>query len=200
MSQTPHAGARSRAISGIMRGVTGPTVLTDRLVLRLPEPSDDVDALALLRDPEVLRWNPAPAVVDLASAHAWCLSGGDWTGGSHCTWHGVDPSSQRLIVNISIFAIAPEHSSAKVAYRVVPWMRRQGYAREALTAVTDWAFRELGLARLQLEHSVPNTASCRVAHKSGFRWEGTLRSAFRTPDGVRHDDHVHGRLAIDPPG
>jgi RimJ/RimL family protein N-acetyltransferase len=66
-------------------------------------------------------------------------------------------------------------------------------------AVADWALRELDLARLQLEHSVPNAASCRVAEASGFRIEGTLRSSFQTSDGVRYDDHVHGRLAIDPP-
>jgi hypothetical protein len=50
---------------------------------------------------------------------------------------------------------------------------------------------------VQLEHSVPNTASCQVALTSGYLMEGTLRSAFRTADGVRHDDHVHGRLATD---
>jgi RimJ/RimL family protein N-acetyltransferase len=137
-------------------------------------------------------------VVDRDSARVWCLSGADWESGNHRTWHGVDPATERLIVNISLFAIDADHATAKVAYRVVPWKRRQGYACEALQAVTAWAFRELHLARVQLEHSVPNTASCQVAVASGYRLEGTLRSAYRTADGVRHDDHVHARLAIDP--
>ena len=174
------------------------SLVTNRLVLRRPRESDQDDALALLRDPDVLRWHPAPAVVDQDSARVWCLSGAEWGNGNHRTWHGVDPETERLIVNISLFAIDAEHATAKVAYRVVPWMRRQCYAREALQAVTVWAFRELHLARVQLEHSVPNTASCSVAVASGYRVEGTLRSAFRTADGVRHDDHVHGRLATDP--
>jgi RimJ/RimL family protein N-acetyltransferase len=110
----------------------------------------------------------------------------------------VDPATGRLIANISIFAIDDEHASAKVGYRVMPQHRGNGYAREALIAVTAWAFAELGLARIQLEHAVANPASCRVALGAGYRPEGTLRAAYRTPDGERFDDHVHGRLAVDP--
>lgn len=90
-----------------------------------------------------------------------------------------------------------DHSTAKVSYRVVPWQRRKGYAREAVRAVTAWAFAERGLSRVQWEHSVANTASCGVALACGYRLEGTLRSAFVTADGVRQDVHVHGRLAAD---
>jgi RimJ/RimL family protein N-acetyltransferase len=173
-------------------------LLTDRLALRRPRASDAQDALALLRDPDVVRWNPAHAVVDPDSALAWCQSGADWSSGDHATWHGADPATDRLIVNISLFAIDAEHSTAKIGYRVVPWRRRQGYAREALLAVTAWAFTERDLHRVQLEHAVANVASCQVALGGGYRLEGTLRGAFRAPDGVRHDEHVHGRLSVDP--
>ena len=173
-------------------------LVTDRLVLRPPRASDADDALALLTDPDVIRWNPGPGEVDRDVALEWCLRGADWSSGEHATWHGVDPATEGLIVNISLFSMDPEHSSAKVGYRVVPWRRRQGYAREGLIAVSAWAFAELGLERIQLEHSVANPGSCRVALGAGYRLEGTLRAAFRTPDGLRHDDHVHGRLSVDP--
>lgn len=182
-------------------GVVWPSLVelvTERLVLRPPKASDADDALALLQDPEVVRWNPGGDVVDHDSALRWCRSGADWSNGHHATWHGVDPATGRLIVNVSIFDIDPEHSSAKVGYRVVPWQRRQGYAREALIAVTAWAFTDRRLARIQLEHSLENHGSCLVARSAGYQLEGTLRAAFRTPDGVRHDDHVHGRLSVDP--
>ena len=172
-------------------------LVTDRLLLRPPKESDADDALALLQDPEVARWNPGPPEVDRDAALGWCRGGADWSNGDHATWHGVDPMTGRLIVNISLFSIDPEHSSAKVGYRVVPWRRKQGLAREGLIAVTAWAFSELRLERVQLEHAVANLGSCRVALGAGYRLEGTLRAAFRTPDGVRHDDHVHGRLSVD---
>jgi RimJ/RimL family protein N-acetyltransferase len=63
--------------------------------------------------------------------------------------------------------------------------------------MATWAFETLGLHRLALQHSVHNTASCRVAEKAGFAVEGTLRSAARHQDGW-HDMHVHGRVGAVP--
>ena len=65
-------------------------------------------------------------------------------------------------------------------------------------AVTRWAFTERGLMRVQLEHAVPNLASCRVAEAAGFVLEGTARSAYAAPGDGREDCHIHGRLAADP--
>jgi RimJ/RimL family protein N-acetyltransferase len=64
--------------------------------------------------------------------------------------------------------------------------------------VTQWAFTERGLARVQLEHAVPNLASCKVAVAAGFVLEGTTRSAYAVPGQGREDCHIHGRLATDP--
>jgi RimJ/RimL family protein N-acetyltransferase len=60
-------------------------------------------------------------------------------------------------------------------------------------SLARWTFADLGLARIQLEHAVANTGSCRVATKAGFGLEGTLRSAYLDSLGVRHDEQVHGR-------
>jgi RimJ/RimL family protein N-acetyltransferase len=49
---------------------------------------------------------------------------------------------------------------------------------------------------IELTHSVHNVASCRVAAKCGFPFEGTLRGAGRHSDG-RHDMHLHARLRTD---
>jgi RimJ/RimL family protein N-acetyltransferase len=64
-------------------------------------------------------------------------------------------------------------------------------------AVTRWAFGSRGLMRVQLEHAVPNPASCRVAVAAGFVLEGTARSAYAVPGGGREDCHIHGRLPSD---
>jgi RimJ/RimL family protein N-acetyltransferase len=172
------------------------TLITDRLLLRRPSASDAADALALLQDPETALWYAAPDVVDLESAVAWCTRGADWSSAAR-TWHGVD-SADRLIVNVSLFDIDEEHATAKISYRVTPSRRRQGFAREAVLAVTDWAYRERAIIRIQLEHSEANVPSCRLARSAGYVLEGTTRSAYVTPDGVRRDVHIHGRLSTDP--
>jgi len=173
-------------------------LLTGRLLLRRPLEDDAADALMMLQDPEVVRWSPAPAVVDVETARSWCARGADWSDGTHATWHAVDRSTDRLVANCSIFAIDRDHATARIGYRVAPWRRRQGIGSEVAGIVTRWAFTELGLARVQLEHAVANVGSCRVASHAGDILEGILRSASRDGLGRRHDDHLHGRLATDP--
>ncbi|WP_297548795.1 GNAT family protein [Amycolatopsis sp.] len=53
-----------------------------------------------------------------------------------------------------------------------------------------------GLHRLDIQHSVANSASCRVAEKAGFTYEGTLRSSALHTDGW-HDMHLHARVQGD---
>ena len=79
---------------------------------------------------------------------------------------------------------------------VVPAGRLRGRAR-ALRAATAWMFGEAGFHRLELMHSTLNEASCRVAHRAGYRVEGTQRDQGLRADGW-HDTHLHARLGTDP--
>ena len=167
------------------------------LVLRPPRPSEAADALALLAEPEVDRWNPAPAVVDLQTAEDWCRRGADWTTGSHATFSIVVGPSAGFAGNISLHNIDTEHLTADVGYRIAAAHRGRGVATEALRLVTAYAFHDRGLHRVQLLHAVGNAGSCRVAEKAGYRLEGTLRSAA-VYGGIREDEHVHARLRTDP--
>ncbi|MGC4112923.1 MAG: GNAT family N-acetyltransferase [Nocardioides sp.] len=172
---------------------------TADLVIRPPAVEDAADAFTLLNDPDVLRWNPARECPDVATAEAWCRDGADWSDGSHATWHAVDRSTLRMVGNVSLFAIDTDDAVAKIGYRVLPSARGRGVARQMVDAVTRWAFESRGLMRVQLEHSVNNPASCRVAEAAGFAYEGTARSAYAIPDSHERDDcHIHGRLPSDP--
>ena len=171
---------------------------TADLVIRPPVPADAPAAFELMNDPDVRRWNPTRDCPDLATAEEWCRDGADWSDGSHATWHAVDRQTGRMVGNASVFAFDRDDLVAKIGYRVLPAARGRGVARQMVDAVTRWAFTDRGLARVQLEHAVPNLASCRVAVSCGFVLEGTLRSAYAVPGEGREDCHVHGRLATDP--
>jgi RimJ/RimL family protein N-acetyltransferase len=169
------------------------------LVLRLPRETEAADALAMLRDPDVVRWNGAPRVVDLDSAREWCRRGADWSSGTHHTFSVVDATTDRLLGNVSLFNIDHDNGTTSVGYRTAPWARRQGVASTGLSGVTEWAFRERGLFRVELRHAVPNVASCGVARRAGFGLEATLRLAGAAPDRSRHDEHLHACLQTDNP-
>jgi RimJ/RimL family protein N-acetyltransferase len=172
---------------------------TADLIIRPPAVEDAAQAFELLNDPDVRRWNPARDCPDLEAAERWCRSGADWSDGTHATWHAVDRASLTMVGNVSLFAIDADDRVAKIGYRVHPAARGRGVARQMLDAVARWAFESRGLMRVQLEHSVANVASCRVAEAAGFTYEGTARSAYAVPGTAdREDCHVHARLPSDP--
>jgi RimJ/RimL family protein N-acetyltransferase len=172
---------------------------TTDLVLRPPVEEDAPEAYVLLNDPDVQLWNPGRACPDLETAAAWCRDGADWSDGTHATFHAVDPESAKMLGNVSLFAIDLTDRTAKIGYRVLPTARGRGVARQMVDAVTRWAFEARELMRVQLEHSVHNEASCRVAVTAGFVLEGTARSAYAVPGtDDREDAHIHGRLPTDP--
>jgi [ribosomal protein S5]-alanine N-acetyltransferase len=75
---------------------------------------------------------------------------------------------------------------AELGYWLLPEGRGRGRATRALQLMSRWALSQPGVARLELSTSPENTASQRVAERSGFRREGILRS-YHVVDGRRED-------------
>jgi phosphoribosyl-AMP cyclohydrolase/RimJ/RimL family protein N-acetyltransferase len=80
------------------------------------------------------------------------------------------------------------------------WIRSdragRGLVSEAGAAVVEFGFSQLKLERIELRAGVGNLASCRVATKLGFRFEGRLRRAARSATG-RYDCYQYGLLRTD---
>jgi ribosomal-protein-serine acetyltransferase len=74
----------------------------------------------------------------------------------------------------------------ELGYWVRTSVTRQGVASEAVRQVTQWAFREQGLHRIEIVAAVENLASQRVAEKTGAVREGVLRQRIIL-HGQRHD-------------
>ncbi len=99
--------------------------------------------------------------------------------------------------HVGLSHIEHRHDTAWATYWVAETFRGRGLATRGLIALTDHAFRDLGLFRLELGHRVDNIASCRVAARAGFTAEGIERSKLRYGD-LRFDVETHARLVTDP--
>jgi RimJ/RimL family protein N-acetyltransferase len=95
--------------------------------------------------------------------------------------------------------IAEEHARAELGYWIGVPFWRNGFATEAASALTDFAFRVLQLNRVQAHHYASNPASGRVLLKVGMRREGTSpKMMFK--NGRFEDVVFYGALRRDWPG
>jgi RimJ/RimL family protein N-acetyltransferase len=108
-------------------------------------------------------------------------------------WAIAKRSDRGVLGRIGIRKIDLEEGSGEITYWVLREARGAGVASRSTNVVCTWAFEQLGLHRLELRHSVLNAPSCRVAAKSLFEMQGTLRSALQQSDGWP-DFHLHARL------
>jgi RimJ/RimL family protein N-acetyltransferase len=93
-----------------------------------------------------------------------------------------------------LWGIDQHNRLAHVGISLRPTMRGHGYGREVVEVLSDYAFRVLGLHRLQLETLADNDAMIAVALHCGFELEGRSRESSWVDGGFR-DDVVFGLLA-----
>ncbi|ELP69227.1 acetyltransferase, GNAT family [Streptomyces turgidiscabies Car8] len=182
-----------------------PELLGQGLRLRQWRADQDTDVDAWLRgltDPDFQRWNtPMKPVTDLDSARdSLGTRSGTAPDGTRVSFCVTDVVTGAILGHLGVNDIDPFMRVARVGYWVLPEARGRRVATRALALGARWAFDVLGLNRLELGHAVGHDASCRVAERCGFRYEGTLRGAMfeeGRQDAFR-DIHLHGRIAQDP--
>jgi RimJ/RimL family protein N-acetyltransferase len=155
--------------------------------------------IAAAADPEIARWNPLRDAADPAGAEAYLdRSDAGWADGSTASFAITDSADGTLCGNVALLWTDQADGVAMVGYWLLRAARGRGLATRATTAVTRWGVRTAGLRRIELYHDVDNQASCRVATRAGFPYEGTLRASYRHGDGPYTNEHLHARLATDP--
>jgi ribosomal-protein-serine acetyltransferase len=90
--------------------------------------------------------------------------------------------------------------SAEIGYWLDAAHQGQGIMTAAVRALAGHAFERLGLNRLEIRTDVENGASRAVAERLGFRYEGTLRQAYRIAGDRYSDDAVYSLLAAEHSG
>ena len=160
---------------------------TDRLILR--QFSTD-DAEAMYRnwagDPEVTKYLMWPAHKD-ASVSAAVLA--EWVPNyakpTYYQWAITVKENGREPIG-SIAVVEHEDSVAKmhIGYCIGRAWWHQGIMSEALQAVMDFLFDEVGMNRLEARHDPRNPHSGCVMKKCGMTYEGTLRQSDRNNQGI----------------
>ncbi|CAL77092.1 conserved hypothetical protein; putative acyltransferases family [Bradyrhizobium sp. ORS 278] len=176
-----------------------PILSTARLQLRQFRP-DDVDAMhRCFSDPDAMRfWNHPVHTKRIESERA-VRRFIDCTPSYYRFWAVAEATSDRCIGMVNYHDGHIRSRRAAIGYIVDPARQRQGIAGEAVAAMLDYCFGELGLHRLQALIHPDNAPSRGLAEKLGFRCEGRLRDHLRV-DGEWRDDMLYALLATDSRG
>lgn len=171
----------------------GPRLVTDRMVLRLPE-HNDFNAWARLRHDSrdhLQPWDPI-----WAPDH---LTRGSFT--NRVYWAARSARQGRafpfflvhndgtLLGGITLDNIRRGPAQAgTIGYWIGQPHIRQGYMREAIEAVVFYAFNMLDLSRVEAACLPQNVASRGVLEKAGFQYEGVAQAYLQI--GGRWRNHV----------
>ena len=168
---------------------------TSRLVLR-QFGADDAQAMFdnWASDPEVTRfltWEPHESL-DVSRAIL-----GEWMRGyarpDFYQWAIELRELGQPVGSISVVDVNERVSSFEIGYCIGQRWWRQGITSEALGAVIDYLFAEVGALRICADHDSRNPNSGRVMRRCGMTYEGTLRQACRSNAGIG-DMCVHSIL------
>lgn len=165
--------------------------------------NDDVPALLRAFEPDEMRWQqPGPPLDNAEAALAWIAKRRfQWETGTGYTFAVTDAyddagADHDILGSMSVTAINRDHEIGWVAYWTMEHARGRGVATEAAIAITEWAFADLNLFRLETGHRTDNLASCKVATRAGYAIEGIERAKLRYGD-TRYDTEAHARLRTD---
>ena len=148
------------------------------------------DAEAMFRnwasDPEVtkyLTW-PAHASVEVSRAvlKDWIAA---YNNQKDYQWAIVlKENGESPIGSIGAVDLNEDLSIVQIGYCLGRSWWHRGIMPEALSAVIDFFFSEVGANRIESRHDPRNPHSGRVMQKCGMKYEGTLRSSDRNNQGI----------------
>lgn len=162
------------------------TIETHRLLLRR---FTIEDAEPMYRnwasDPEVtkyLTWPPHAGVeVSAAVIQNWIDS---YENPAFYQWAIVPKHVQQPIGTISVVGGNDALAIAHIGYCIGRHWWHQGIMSEALKAVMDYLFEEVGMNRIEAIHDPNNPHSGGVMRKCGMKYEGTLRQSSHNNQGI----------------
>lgn len=167
-------------------------ISSTRLSLRLIALTDLEDIHALHSLPETDEFNTLGIPADLAETENIISS---WI-----AKHSVDPITNYVFAIeestsgnfIGLFGLnlgSPKFQIAEVWYKIHSLHWGKGYATEALKAVLEYGFEQLGLHRIEAGCAVDNIGSIKVMEKAGMTREGRKRKVLPLKSGWSDNFH-----------
>lgn len=154
------------------------TVLeTERLILRKIAPRDAEDMYEYASRPETSRyllWSPHTSLS--ATRNVIEAMRSDYAAERFFDFAIIFKENSKMIGTVGFTSYDEKNKCAEAGYVINPDYWYKGIAAEALSAILNFAFCELGLNRVEARFMIENVNSKRVMEKCEMMYEGCFRS------------------------
>ncbi len=173
------------------------TLYTERLILRKFTVDDAEDMYNNWTNDErvtrFLSWSPHKSALETKELlKGWCAAYE-----SDNTYNWAIEYKGEAIGSLSVVILHEKREFADLGYCMGYDYWNKGIMTEAVRAVVDYLFSEIGVNRIGISHAVKNPGSGRVAQKCGLTYEGTRRELYKDHNGEFHDISEYGIIRKD---
>ena len=159
---------------------------TPRLILRMAQMSD---AEPMFRnwtsDSEVTKFLSWPTYQSVNTAYEvlgfWIK---EYEKADFYQWMIVLKEINEPIGSISVVHLRDDIAQAEIGYCIGRSWWHKGIMTEALTAIIEFLFTEVGINRIEAKHDTNNPHSGGVMKKCGMKYEGISRASDRNNQGI----------------
>ena len=176
-------------------------IRTPRLLIRAPQMGDGAFVNAAFRQSyERLRpWFPwAQEIPTLEQSEAYIASEIEkWKSRENLLMLMFDPSGKELMGSTGLHYIDWNVPKLEIGAWINTPFEGKGYAKEAVGALTEFAFKELKANRVQLRCQARNLRSKKLIESLNFDFEGVMKNDIRGTDGVLVDMLVYSKVKLE---
>jgi [ribosomal protein S5]-alanine N-acetyltransferase len=155
------------------------TIKTVRCRLRCPSAADIPHIFSATRFAgfnDGMQWEPPQSIKELAEPLSENLR--DWDAGTTYCFTIADPVSDKLIGRIGIRKT--KHVDGwNLGFWTHPEHQGKGYMTEAVIAILEFGFEELGASQIEASYALWNKSSQRVLEKVGMKLIAYIPHAFQ---------------------
>lgn len=174
-----------------------PTINTSRLALRTLTAEDVDDFFAVYSNVEVMRyWSTPPLPNKEAAGELINEIQEGFKNRQLLKWGIALPENDKVIGSVTLFHPDFTHRRVELGYALAREFWRQGYMKEALEAILNYAFGQLNFHRIEADVDPRNAASIHTLERLGFQREGYLRERWHV-NGEIQDAYFYGLLRPD---
>ncbi len=163
------------------------TIETERLTIRPICREDASGFFALRQDRTVTAMMGFSPYVKLEEAERYVVTRMQMMAEGNCLFWAITlKESGSFIGSVCLWNFRLEEGRTEIGYELLPAFHGKGYASEAIRAVSQYAFSEIGFACVDALVDPKNMPSLQVLSRNGFSSCGITKRSVDAPELIRY--------------